>query len=156
MPDQTAAALTGLLIFAATVWIGGSAVIVLVARVASCTLTPEARVAFFRKLGRSYGAIASAALVVAYGAGATLVFGRPWNATLTATAVVATALVAATAVGVVQARRMSRLRSRALAEPDDAQLSRRVRSGAARAGALRGAIGGLSLALLALGVVTGS
>jgi uncharacterized membrane protein len=154
--QEAAAAVAGLLIFAATVWVGGSVVIALVARVATRTLTPEARVAFFRGLGRAYGVLGTAALAVAYGAGAALVYGRPWNATLTATAVVATALVAATAVGVVQARRMSRLRRRALDEPGGTQLAGRVHRGAVRAGALRGAIGGLSLALLALAVLVGS
>jgi uncharacterized membrane protein len=153
---QVAAAVTGVLIFAATVWLGGSVVIALVARVASRALTPDARIALFRGLGRAYGVVGTVALAVAYAAGAALVYGRPWDATLTATAVVATALVAATAVGMAQARRMSRLRRRAQDEPGEQDLRRRVRRGAVRAGALRGAIGGLSLALLALGVLVGS
>lgn len=153
-------ALTGLLIFAAAVWVGGFAAIGVVARVATRTLAPDARVSFFRGLGRSYGIVGSTALALAYGTGAALVYGRPWDGWLTATAVVATALVAVTAVGVVQARRMSRLRRRALQEaPDtgmDAATAGRVRRGARSAGVLRSLIGALSLALLALGVLLGS
>jgi hypothetical protein len=150
------AALTGLLIFAAAVWLGGFVAIGVVARVATRTLTPDARVSFFRGLGRSYGIVGTAALGLAYGTGATLVYGRPWDGWLTATAVVATALAAATAAGVVQARRMSRLRRRALREATDAEAAGRVRRGARSAGVLRSLIGALSLALLALGVLLGS
>jgi uncharacterized membrane protein len=153
---MTTAALTGLLIFGAAVWIGGFTAIAVVARSASSTLEPAARVALFRRLGRAYGLVGTCALALAYGTGAALVYGRPWSATLTATAAVATALVAATAIGVVQARRMSRLRRHALDLHDDAPLGARVRRGALRAALLRGAIGGLSLALLALGVLLGS
>ncbi|MGH3025666.1 MAG: hypothetical protein ACRDLR_04385, partial [Gaiellaceae bacterium] len=118
-------------------------------------LEPAARVRFFRGLGRSYGVVGTTALVVAYGAGAYLVYGRPWNAQLTAAAVVATALAAVTATGIVSARRMSRLRRRLVEHPDDA-LAAEVRRGAARAGALRGLIALLSVALLALGVLLGT
>jgi len=155
MSDTTTAAVTGLLIFAGSIWVGGLVAIVVVARVAAGTLPPDARVAFFRGLGRSYGVVGTAALAVAYGSGAALVYGRAWDAQLTATAVVATALVAATAVGVVQARRMTRLRHEALGS-DDIQKAAAVRRGAVRAGALRALIGALSFALLALGVVLGT
>lgn len=149
-------ALTGLLIFAATVWVGGLVAIAVVARVAGRTLPPDVRVAFFRGLGRSYAVVGTAALALAYGTGAAILYGRSWDGWLTATAVVATGLVAATAIGVAQARRMSRLRQQALGRPGDTDLGDRVGRGAARAGALRGAIALLSLALLALGVLLGT
>jgi uncharacterized membrane protein len=155
MSHTASAAVTGLLIFAAAIWIGGLFAIAVVARVASRTLTPAARVEFFRGLGRTYGIVGTTALLFAYGTGASLVYGRHWDGLLTATAVVATALAVSLAAGVVQARRMTRLRSRALAA-DDAELSTQVRRGAGRAGALRGLIALLSLTLLALGVVIGS
>lgn len=152
----TTAVLTGLLIFGACVWIGGLIAIVVVARVASATLDPGARVAFFRGLGRAYGIVGTAALALAYGTGIALVVGRPWSWQLTATAVVATALVAATAIGIAQARRMSRWRRRLLEQPGETQLAARVRVGAGRAAALRTAIAVLSLALLGLGVLLAS
>jgi hypothetical protein len=62
-------------------------------------------------------------------------------------------LVAALAVGVAQARRMTRIRAAALAAPDDRQLTSRVRRGAHVATLLRAAIGVLSLALIALGAL---
>jgi uncharacterized membrane protein len=152
----TTAALTGLLILATAVWIGGVAAITIVARVASRTLTPDARVTFFRGLGRSYGVVGTAALALAYGTGAAIVYGRPWDNTLTVTAVVATLLLFATTTGAAQARRMSRLRRHALDHPDDAEMRGQVRRGASRAGVLRASIGLLSLALLALGVLLGT
>lgn len=152
MTDSTTAALTTLLILGTSVWIGGLVTIAVVARVATRTLQAEARVAFFGGLGRAYGIIGTAALALAYGTGIALLHGRSWNSTLIVTVAVAAALAATLAVGVAQARRMTRLRRQSLASAGDADLAGQVRRGAARAGALRGLIALLSLALLALGV----
>ncbi|MFY9650898.1 hypothetical protein, partial [Trebonia sp.] len=62
-------------------------------------------------------------------------------------------LVAATAAGVVQARRMTRLRRAALRDPGSAELAAKVRCGARNAVVLRASIAALSLALLGLGTV---
>ena len=156
MSSGGTAALTGLLIFGASVWIGGFVAIAVVARVAGRTLTPDARVSLFRALGRSYGIVATAALVLAYGSGAALVRGRPWDGVLAATCVAAAALVVTTAVGVGQARHMSRLRRRALDDTEDPEIGRQVSRGALRAGLLRALIGLLSLAVLAGGVLVGT
>lgn len=156
MTGTSSAVLVGLLIFATSLWIGGLFAIALVARVAARTLDATARVAFFRGLGRAYGVVGTAALVLAYGTGAALVYDRSWGGTLVATAVVAGLLAAALAIGVVQARQMTGLRRHALDQPDDPALADRVRRGAARAGGLRGLIALLSLALLALGVSLGT
>lgn len=156
MSQTTSSVLTGVLVLAGAVWVGGLVAIAVVARVATATLDPSGRVAFFRGLGRTYGVVGTTALAVAYGSGAALVYGRDWNGTLTATAVVATALAATLAIGVAQARRMTRLRRRALEHADDADLAQQVRRGAARAGALRGLIALLSLALLSLAVLLGT
>jgi hypothetical protein len=156
MSESTAAALTGVLIAATAVWVGGLVAIAVVAHVAGRTLEPAVRVSFFRGLGRSYGIVGTGALAVAYGTGASLVYGRSWDGRLTATAVVATALVGVTGIGIAQARRMSRLRRMALDQPDDGELAHRVRIGAGRAGASRALIAVLSFALLALGVLLGT
>lgn len=156
MSHTSSAVVTGLLILATAVWLGGIVAIFVVARVASRTLEPAARVRLFRGLGRSYGIVGNTALAVAYGCGAYLVYGRPWNGQLTAAAVVATALFGVTAAGIVSARRMSRLRRRRVEQPDDAALADAVHRGAVTAGVLRGLIGLLSLALLALGVLLGT
>lgn len=156
MSQTTTATLTGLLIFGTSIWLGGLVAIAVVARVATRTLDSAARVGFFRGLGRVYGIVGTAALVLAYGTGAALIDERSWNGTTTAAVVVAAALALTLAVGVVQARRMTQLRRRSLQAPGDADLLGKVRAGAARAGALRGLIALLSLALLALGVRIGS
>jgi uncharacterized membrane protein len=156
MSHTNAAVLTGVLIFTGAVWVGGLIAITVVARVATATLDPAGRVALFRGLGRTYGVIGIAALAVAYGTGAALVYNRDWDGVLTATLVVAAALALILALGVAQARRMTRLRRYALDHPDDAGVATRVRHGAGRAGALRGVIALLSFALLSLGVLIGS
>lgn len=155
MTDTTTTALTGLLVFATSIWLGGLIAIAVVARVASRTLNTAARITFFRALGRSYGIVGAAALAVVYGTGAALLDGRPWGGTRIAALVVAAALAATLAVGVVQARQMTRLRRRSLEAPDAAEIIDRVHRGARRAGGLRGVIALLSLGLLALGVTLG-
>jgi len=73
-----------------------------------------------------------------------------------ATVSVSGALIVTLVVGVVQARRMTRLRSRLLDSPADSELASLVRRGAIRAVLLRATIRLLSLALLALAVVLAS
>jgi len=144
--------LTGLLILATSIWLGGLFAIAIVARVATRTLEPAARVAFFRGLGRAYALMGTAALALAYGTGAALLRGHPWNLARVATTLVAVVLVATLGVGMAQARQMTRLRRRTLDQPGDTALATRVLRGALRARVLRGLIGVLSLLLLALGV----
>ena len=153
MSPTATAVLSGVLILATSVWVGGLVAIAVVARVASRTLSPGARVAFFRALGRAYGVVGTLGLALAYGAGAALLVDRPWDALLTATAAVAATLAATTAFGVLQARRMSRLRRAALDQPTNEVLAHAVHRGAGRAGTLRGLISLLSLALVWLGVL---
>jgi uncharacterized membrane protein len=153
LSDMADTVLTGVLILAAAVWLGGFVVIVVVARVARRTLPPSSQVALFRSLGRTYGLVATLALASVYGIGASLLYGRAWDGHLTATAVVATALLMATAVGVAQARRVSRIRRQALDQPADALLAEQIRQGKRLAAALRALIGVLSLAMLALAIM---
>lgn len=147
------AVLTGVLVLATSVWLGGFIAIVIVARAASATMQPPARVAFFRRLGRNYGIVGTVSLLVALGTGGALAAQHPWDATLATAVGVACALVVTSVVGMAQARRMTRLRRRAQQHPDDPALLTRVRSGARRAVVLRSLIGLFSLALLALGVL---
>jgi uncharacterized membrane protein len=132
---------------AASIWVGGLIAIFVAARAASATLDQAERIAFFRALGRIYGIVGSIALLVALAVGAILLDGHPWDGVLIATAIVAGALLVALAVGMLQARAMTRLRRRALEAP---ALGERVRRGAALAGALRGAIAVLTLTLVVL------
>ena len=132
---------------AASIWVGGLVAIFVVARAASATLAPTERIAFFRALGRTYGIVGSLALLVALAVGAILLDDHPWDGLLVAAAIVAGALLLALVAGMAQARAMTRLRRRALAAPE---LDGRVRRGATLAGALRGTIGVLTLALVVL------
>jgi uncharacterized membrane protein len=135
---------------ASSIWVGGLVAIFIVARVASATLEPAQRVAFFRALGRSYGIVGSAALVVSLASGAAMLGDHAWDGLLLASALVAAALLAATATGMAQARAMTRLRRR-LVGGGGGELEARVRSGAKLAAALRGTIALLTLALVVLG-----
>lgn len=150
-------ALVTVFVVASSVWVGGSAVIVVVVRAARRTLAPAERVELFRALGRGYGIVGGIALALALGTGAVLVSDHPWDGPLIATAVVAGSLVIATAVGVVQARRMTRLRRAALQQPQDGAvrdgMAGAVRRGARTAAVLRTAIAVLTLALVVLGAL---
>lgn len=151
MSDTTQAVLVGIFMLASCIWVGGYVAIAVVARTAVHTLDPGNRVAFFRSLGRSYLRVGAPALVVALGTGAALLSDQAWTGTASAAVAIAAALVLSLAFGVVQARRMTRLRTAALAEPQDAGLQRRMARGARDATILRAAIGVLSFALIALG-----
>lgn len=153
MPEAARATLTGLLVLAAAVWVGGFVTLVVVARVARDTVGAAERVAFFRRLGRVYAVVGGLALALALASGAGLLYDHSSNGVVVATAIVAAALVAATVVGVGQARQMTRLRRRGVQHPDDAALTRRIHRGARTARVLRALIGALSMTLLALGVV---
>jgi hypothetical protein len=148
--------LAGFLILGAAVWIGGLVAIFVVARVAQRTLPPAQRVAFFRGLGRAYGPVGGLALASAIGCGAALLYGHAWDGTLIAAIVVTVCLVWVTAAGVVQARRMTRLRQAALRQHRGEAGAPYLRRAALRAAGLRIVIAVLSLALIALGVLLAS
>ncbi|MGH3263992.1 MAG: hypothetical protein ACRDNS_18590 [Trebonia sp.] len=154
LPPPAETSLAAVLALGTSIWVGGLVVIPVVARVARTTLGPQERVAFFRGLGRTYGPVGVIALAIALASGAVLATAaHPWDGRLTASAVLAACLVGVLAAGVVQARRMTRLRQAALRSPGSQDLAAKVRHGARNAAALRAVIGLLSLALLALGAV---
>jgi hypothetical protein len=152
MTDGVRVLLTAVLLLAACVWVGGYVAIGVVARVATRTLEPAARISFFRGLGRSYVRVGTPALLVALGVGAVLVGDRGWDGRATAAAVLAALLLAALAFGVAQARRMTRARTAALSSGSP-EFAARVRRGARAATALRAGIGVLTLALVVLGAL---
>jgi hypothetical protein len=148
MPLAASVPLVVIELLASSVWIGGLVAIFVVARAASATLGTEPRIGFFRALGRTYGVVGGLALLVAIGCGAALLAGHPWEWRLVLTAILALSLLIVTGIGVWQARRMTRLRRRALIGP--ASLREQVRRGALAATVLRGAIGLITLALVVL------
>lgn len=156
MPAAIHVIVLALFVVATCIWVGGYVAIAVVARVATKTLDPAGRITFFKTLGRVYLRVGLPALVVALGTGAGLLSTRSWNGVATAAVVVSAALVATLAFGVVQARRMTRLRTAALAASQDGQLGDGVQRSARSAATLRTAIGVLSLTLVVLGSVLAS
>ena len=151
MSDTLEAVLLVVLIIATSIWVGGYIAIAVVARSATATLTPDARIAFFRSLGRLYFWVGTPALVVALAVGAVLARNVDRGGLFTAAVIVAIVLLASFVVAVVQARRMTRLRRALVGSPDNTVLAERVRSGARAAGMLRGVLGILSIVLVVLG-----
>ncbi len=108
-----------ILVLAAATWIGGLPTPLVVRRAAMATLGEADNVALFRAIGRSYGKVAGASLIVAAAAGAWLC-GAPstwerWQATC---AVFLVLLMLATAAGVRHARSLTRLRQAAIGAHD--------------------------------------
>jgi hypothetical protein len=153
MPSTlTNAVAAGVLVLGTAVWLGGFVTIVVVTRVARRTLPPPEQVAFFKRLGREYGMVATGALLLALAGGTVLLRGRAWDAELIAAAVLAATLVVATVIGVIQARAMTRLRRSALEHSGDEAPATQVSRAARRAVLLRTLIGAVTVALVTLGV----
>lgn len=150
--SRTAEAIViAVLVIATSIWVGGYVAIMVVARVAGRVLDQPTRVAFFRELGRSYFWVGTPALVVALATGGVLARNTTGEGLLSTMIVVGIVLVGCFAVAVVQARRMTRLRQALAATPTEQGLRRRIDRGARAAGALRGVLGLLSIALIVLG-----
>jgi hypothetical protein len=149
----TSPALVAVHLLAAAIWIGGFVAIAVVARAARSALDPAGRVAFFRMLGRAYGVVGGVSLLVALGTGLVLLPPPRTGALDLAAVALGLALLAGTGAGVRQARAMTRLRTRAIADPHDPALARMLRRGTVSATVLRAAIGLLTLALLGLASV---
>jgi 1,4-dihydroxy-2-naphthoate octaprenyltransferase len=135
-----------LLILASSVWIGGAACLIVVSRVSRTALSAADRVTLFRQLGRRWGIIGTAALVVAYACGLILLLTAPWTPLSTWLVVLGVTLAIALAAGIVQARRMTRLRRAAASAGLAAPRSH-------SATILRAGIVALSVAMVVLAVV---
>ena len=147
MPAAASTPLVTVELVAGSIWVGGLVAIAVVARSATATLDRGARIDLFRALGRRYGILGTSALLVAIVGGAILLSGHPWEWRLIASVVVTAGLLAVSATGMLQARRMTRLRRRALGDPG---LEPRMRRGAIAAAFLRGAIAAFTFALVVL------
>lgn len=153
MPGALKGVLLGLLLISAAIWLGGWVTLVLVARSTTATLQRHDRVAFFKHFGRRFGIVATVALIVALVTGCVLLAAATWTLVSTVLVFAAAVLVAVLAVGVAQARRMTRLRRASLAAPDDRTLAERVTAGGRRASVLRAGIGAISLLIFVLAIV---
>ncbi|MGH2717211.1 MAG: hypothetical protein ACRDJU_01355 [Actinomycetota bacterium] len=136
---------------ASSVWIGSLVCLALVASAARASLTPDARVALFRSLGRRYGIVGNGALALAIAVGLAMA-GPPssWSGLGDAAVVLTAALVVLTAAGVRQAQAMTRLRRRFLGNPTDEVLAGQVHRGGTVAAGLRGLIAAFTLAVVAV------
>lgn len=145
------AVLIGIELFAGAVWIGSLICLVVVTGAARSSLDDAAQLEFFRSLGRRYGVVGNVALTVAIGVGLAMLWPpSSWGSLQDTVVALAGVLVIMTALGIRQARSMTKLRRRSLDEAASQALSRRVHQGATLAIALRGAIAVVSLAILSV------
>ena len=143
--------LVTVLVLSTCVWLGGYVAIGVVARTATATMEPSARVAFFRSLGRTYLRIGTPALAIALITGAIIATPHAWDGAAIAGLVIAIALVVLFACAVQQARRMTRLRRNALENDQNPASVDAIRRGQRSASILRAGLGVLSLVLVVLG-----
>jgi uncharacterized membrane protein len=151
LPLGVARILAGLLILGGALWLGGFVAIVIFSRSTKKALTTPQRVAVFRELGRRYVIVASVAFALVVIPGGVLLASRPADGYTLAVLIIALLLVVVTVVGIRQARRMTRMRRAAIAEPDAADAAG-LQRGTRVASVLRASIGVCSLALFVLGV----
>lgn len=138
-------------LLAASVWVGSMVCLTVVARVARQVLDGPSQVNFFRGVGRRYGILGTVSLLVALSAGLALAWPpSAWSMTIDAAVALAGLLVIATAVGMAQARAMTRLRRRAISVPPEIGVGAAIRRGRMVAGALRSLMAVLTLAIVVL------
>jgi uncharacterized membrane protein len=139
-------------ILAAMIWTGGMCAIALATTAARGTLSAAEQVRFFRALGRRYSVLSGGALATFAVSGLALA-GPPgeWTATQATVAGLTVLTAALTAVGVVNARAVQRVRAQALAEPEDVSLAARLRAVRRSAAVLRASIAVATLSAVAIG-----
>ncbi len=135
---------------AASIWIGSLVCLALVALVARRTLDGPSFVVLFREVGRLYRVVGTASLLVAMVVGLALAWPISVAGLDLAIVVSSAFLVLVTVAAMVQARRMTVRRLRAVNDPRDQLAADEVRRGAAIASLLRGLIGVSTLAIVVL------
>jgi hypothetical protein len=136
---------------AASIWTGSLVCLAVVSAAARRVLDGPSRVALFRRIGRVYGILGSASLLVAIVAGLALAWPlSQLTGAQTALFALAGLLVILTAAGMFQARRMTDHRQRLLHAPHDPLAAKAVHRGARFAGLLRASLGGVTLVIVAL------
>ena len=150
LPLLVERALLGLVILGAALWMGGFVAIMVVSATSKKSLEPKHRIALFRGLGRNYLKIAAVAFALVVIPGGVLLALRARDGFTLAILLVSLALVVVTACAVRQARRLTRMRRAAAADPGDSELLGSIVRTAGAARVLRTGIGLLSLALFVL------
>jgi len=137
---------------AASVWVGSLVCLAIVSSAARHALDPTARVALFRRVGRAYGVVGSGSLLIAIAGGVALSWPPSEFGGTTGVALgLSVVLGGITVLGMLQARRMTKLRQRVIQSPGDTIATALLRRGAAVAGALRGSMALLTLVIIGLG-----
>ena len=105
-------------LIAFAIWVGNLVALPITVRLLRPLADPKLQAAYFPKMGRAFGIVGTAALVVAILSGAILA-GAPgeWSGAVLGALVTGLVVLAITMVAMVQARRVGRLR-RALAHGD--------------------------------------
>lgn len=150
LPFALERTLLGIITLGGGLWMGGFIAIMIVSTTSKTSLGAQDRIALFRGLGRSYLRVAIVAFLAVVIPGAVLLAFRPWDGYSLAIVVLAAALVVVTALGVRQARQLTRMRKAAAESPNDGTSAATLARKAAAARILRTAIGLLSLAIFAV------
>jgi putative copper export protein len=126
------------------VFVGGMVMLGLVASIARRTIPAEARVEFFRQVGRRFLIVGGLALLLAIATGTDMASDRDvwghltddtYGKTLLAKLILVGVVVVLTAFhSLVQGPALSRLREQSISRPDDPELAAELRRRAARAG----------------------
>jgi hypothetical protein len=139
-------------IVAASIWVGSLVSLAVVSTVARRTLDARSFVALFRGVGRSYQYIGTGSLLVAITVGVALAWPpSDVHGGLAVEFALGALLLLVSVAGMVQARRMTVRRRRALDDPEDASAASAVKRGAMAATALRVAIALLTFAMIVEG-----
>lgn len=120
----------------------------MVSIISARTLDADSRVQFFKRFGRVYFIMAGSALAVALTTGWIFLAQTPWSDNHARIAVGSGALLLTLASGIVQARDLTRRRTRLVQEPRDAELAKSVLFRARLAAGLRVLIGVFSLGIV--------
>ncbi|WP_349897374.1 hypothetical protein [Parafrigoribacterium soli] len=147
LPFALERTLLGIVTLGASLWIGGFVAIMIVSATSNKSLETKERIALFRGLGRGYLRVAVVAFLAVVVPGIVLLAFRPWDGYSLAIVVLAVALVIVTALGVRQARQLTRMRKAAAEASSEPTPAASLARKAVAARALRSAIGLLSLAI---------
>ena len=147
----TSAPLVAVELLTASIWVGGMVCIAIVAKAARGVLDESSQVAFFRAVGRRYGMVGTASLLIAIAAGLALSWPpSSWSRTIDAAVVLAGVLVVATIAGMMQARAMTALRRKLIANAGDSSTAVALRRGRLLANGIRGLMALMTLAIVIL------
>ena len=147
----TSAPLVAVELITASIWVGGMVCLAIVAKAARGVLDESSQVAFFRAVGRRYGMVGTASLLIAIAAGLALSWPpSSWSRTIDAAVVLAGVLVVATIAGMMQARAMTALRRKLIANAGDSSTAVALRRGRLLANGIRGLMALMTLAIVIL------